>query len=254
MQAIVCQPDLVWEDKPATMARVRAMLAEHPIPPGALLVLPEMFATGFSMRVEATAEPPGGPIEQFLHELARTHDCCVLGGLVAEWQGAPRNQALAVAPDGRVLARYTKQHPFSPAREAESFPAGGETVVFDWAGFRIAPFICYDLRFPEVFRRATAAGATLLAVIANWPSPRHHHWRTLLTARAIENQAAVIGVNRAGRDPGHSYAGGSLALDAQGHPLAEADDGESVLTVELDPSGVAAWRHAFPALRDAGYL
>ena len=253
MRAVLCQPDLAWEDKPATMARVRSLLAGQPIPPGSLLVLPEMFATGFSMRVEATAEPPGGPTEQFLHELARTHHCCVLGGLVAEWQGAPRNQAVAVAPDGRVLARYTKQHPFSPAREADSFPAGDETVIFDWAGFRIAPFICYDLRFPEAFRRATAAGATLLAVIANWPSPRHHHWRTLLTARAIENQATVIGVNRAGLDPGHAYAGGSLALDPQGRQLAEADDRERLLAVELDPADVAVWRHDFPALRDAGY-
>jgi len=252
MHAVLCQPDLVWENKPATIDRVRALLATHPIPRGSLIVLPEMFATGFSMRPEATAEPPGGPTESFLLELARTHDCCVLGGLVTEWLGAPRNQAVAIAPDGRILARYSKQHPFSPAHEADSFPPGTETIVFDWAGFRIAPFICYDLRFPELFRKATAAGATLLAVIANWPSPRHHHWRTLLTARAIENQAAVIGVNRAGQDPNHAYAGGSLALDAQGLPCAEAGDRESVLTVTLDPAEVTAWRDQFPALRDAG--
>lgn len=254
MHAVLCQPDLVWENKPATRERVRALLARHPVPPGSLIVLPEMFATGFSMRVEATTEPPGGETEVFLRELAATSRSCVLGGLVAEWLGAPRNQAVAIAPDGRILARYSKQHPFSPAGEADSFPAGTGTAIFEWAGFRIAPFICYDLRFPETFRQATAAGATLLTVIANWPSPRHHHWRTLLMARAIENQAAVIGVNRTGRDPSHTYAGGSLALDAQGRPLAEAGEHEAVLGVDLDPDDVAAWRTRFPALRDAGLL
>jgi predicted amidohydrolase len=252
MHVVLCQPDIAWEDKPTTFAGIRALLEGIDIPRGSLVILPEMAATGFSMNIAATTEPPGGPTEQFLTSLARTYHACVLGGMVAEWQGAPRNQAVAVAPDGTVLARYTKQQPFTPAGEATTYPAGHQTVVFDWAGFRIAPFICYDLRFPELFRRATAAGATFFAVIANWPSPRHHHWRTLLAARAIENLAATAGVNRAGQDPNHTYAGGSVALDAQGRPLAEADDRACVLTVALDPDDVAAWRRTFPALRDAG--
>lgn len=254
MHAVLCQPDLVWEDKPTTQARVRALLAAHAPPPGALIVLPEMFATGFSMNIDATAEPPGGPTEQFVHSLAREHDACVLAGVTTRIDGIPRNQAVAIAPDGTVLARYTKQRPFRLAKEAASYPGGNDTIVFDWAGFRIAPFICYDLRFPELFRTATAAGATLFAVIANWPSPRHHHWTTLLAARAIENQAAVIGVNRTGHDPSHHYAGGSRALDSQGRVLAEADDRESVVTIDLDPAEPTAWRSAFPALEDATLL
>jgi predicted amidohydrolase len=252
MHVVLCQPDIAWEDKPTTFAGIRALLAGKPVPPGSLVILPEMAATGFSMNIAATAESPGGLTEQFLASLARTHHACVLGGLVAQWQGAPRNQAVAVAPDGTVLARYSKQQPFTPAGEATTYPAGHETVVFDWGGFRIAPFICYDLRFPELFRRATAAGATFFAVIANWPSPRHHHWRALLAARAIENLAATAGVNRAGQDPSHTYAGGSVALDAQGRMLAEAGERACTLTSELDPGDVAAWRNAFPALRDAG--
>lgn len=252
MHLVLCQPSLVWEDKTATIARVRSLLAATQVPAGALLVLPEMFATGFSMDVSATAEFPGGPTEQFLRDLAHEHDCCVLGGLVARIDGTARNQAIAIAPHGAVLARYSKQRPFSPAAEAAAFPAGHETVSFDWGGFRIAPFICYDLRFPELFRSSVATGATLFAVIANWPSPRHHHWRTLLAARAIENQAAVIGVNRAGRDPGHAYAGGSQALDPQGRIVVEAGAEESVVTATLDPASVTAWRTTFPALRDAG--
>jgi len=252
MHAVLCQPESVWEDKEATEAGVRTLLAATPFPPGSLVVLPEMFATGFSMNVEATAEAPGGPTERFLHSLAEEYGCCVLGGLVAWRDGAPRNQAVAVTPDGTVLTRATKQRPFTPAGEEHSYPGGDGPVIFDWGGFRIAPLICYDLRFPELFRSAAAAGATLFTVLANWPAPRHHHWRTLLAARAIENQAAVLGVNRSGRDPAHRYAGGSLALDAQGLLLAEAGEEKAVVVTELDPGGVAAGRAAFPALRDAG--
>jgi omega-amidase len=252
MHLVLCQPDISWEDKEATRARVRSLLSTAVITPGALVVLPEMFATGFSMNAEATAEDPGGPTERFLQELAAEHQCCLLAGLITRWNGAPRNQSVAVAPGGEILARSTKQHPFSPALEQASYPGGQDPAVFDWGGFRIAPLICYDLRFPELFRAATGAGATLFAVLANWPAPRHHHWNTLLMARAIENQAAVVGVNRAGRDPGHVYAGGSQALDAQGRLLVDAGSDEAVVTTVLDPADVTAWRDAFPALRDAG--
>lgn len=252
MQAILCQPASVWEDKAATLARVWQLLESTSIAPGSLIVLPEMFATGFSMQTAATAEPSGGPTEQFLGQLADRHDCCVLAGLVTTDGPVARNQAIAIAPGGTVRARYTKQRPFSLAQEADSHEAGTETIVFEWGGFQIAPLICYDLRFPELFRQATAAGATLCAVIASWPAPRHHHWRTLLIARAIENQACVLGVNRAGQDPQHRYAGGSLALDSQGTVLAEAADRECVVSTHLDPATVHAWRQSFPALRDAG--
>lgn len=252
MRAVLCQPDPAWEDPLTSKRRIAALLDTEPIAPGSLIVLPEMAVTGFSMNTRATAEPPGGPTEKFFADLARLHQSCLLGGVITEWQGALRNQAVAIAPDGTVLARYSKQHPFSLAGEADTYPAGNSPVVFDWEGFRIAPFVCYDLRFPDVFRAAVAQGATLLAVIANWPSPRHHHWHTLLAARAIENQAAVIGVNRAGSDPFHTYSGGSRILDAQGQSLADAGKAETLLSVSLQPQEVARWRSEFPALRDAG--
>ncbi len=219
------------------------------------MVLPEMFATGFSMNADATVEPEGasGATEQFLRHLAAETDAAVLGGLVARGEGAPPgNQALAVSPRGEILARYTKQRPFSLAGEDACYAAGSGTVVFDWGGFRIAPFVCYDLRFPELFRRAAIMGADLFVVIANWPARRGDHWLTLLQARAIENQACVIGVNRCGRDPRASYAGRSVVIDPQGVIIADAGGREDVVVAEIDPRWPARWREEFPALRDAG--
>ncbi|MGI8602585.1 MAG: nitrilase-related carbon-nitrogen hydrolase [Verrucomicrobiales bacterium] len=216
LTVLLCQVDLVWEDKSATFAKVCGLVRAAGPPPGSLIVLPEMFATGFSMNHAAIAEAPRGETEAFLRELAEETKSCVLGGLIAVEDGAPRNQALALAPTGEVLARYSKQRPFSLANEDAHYPAGDETVVFDWAGFRIAPFVCYDLRFPELFRAAVAKGATLFAVIANWPIAREAHWLTLLEARAIENQACVLGVNRSGDDPHFHYGGRSVAVDPHG--------------------------------------
>lgn len=266
MNVLLCQSNTAWENKAANFDRVRSLAGmsvadawrrglirvedgEH-----TLIVLPEMFATGFSMNEAITAEEPGGETESFLRALAAETGCCVLGGLIVRQNGAPRNQALAISPQGEILARYTKQRPFSPAQEDITYPAGDQAVVFDWGGFRIAPLICYDLRFPELFRAAAAQGATLFAVIANWPAPRHTHKTILLQARAIENQAFVVGVNRAGRDPFHEYAGQSIVIDPQGGILGQAGSGEECLLLDLDPKDALEWRRDFPALRDAGLL
>lgn len=255
MHAVLCQLNCVWEDKAANFARVRALLATPP-PPGSLIVLPEMFATGFSMNLAATVEVtgPAGETEQFLRTLAMETGCAALGGLVTQTAGEPpRNQALAIGPDGRELMRYTKQRAFSPSGEATQYPAGTGTVVFDWGGFRIAPFVCYDLRFPELFRAATQQGADLLVVIASWPARRAAHWQTLLQARAIENQACVLGVNRSGSDPHFSYAGHSQMIDPHGCVRAHAGQEEGITLTELDPAWPTRWREEFPALCDAGW-
>lgn len=128
---------------------------------------------------------------------------------------------------------------------------GAQLATFDWAGFTVAPFICYDLRFPEVFREATQRGADLFLVPALWPARRQQHWLTLLQARAIENQAYVVGVNRIGREPDHLYAGRSVIVDPHGVIIADAGECEHVLNARIDPAVVADWRRDFPALRDA---
>src|SRR4030095_7656034 len=143
---------------------------------------------------------------------------------------------------GDLLARYLKQRPFSGGGEDLAHERGGSPVTFEWGGLRIAPLICYDLRFPEVFRAAVRAGAEMLAVIAAWPLVRIDHWITLLRARAIENQAYVIGVNRCGRDPEFVYPGRSLVVDPHGAVLVDAGDGEKGVTAGVDPVVVATGR------------
>jgi omega-amidase len=251
MNVFLCQSDIRWEDKAANYARVRELLAAAKPPRGSLLVLAEMFATGFTMNVPAIHEPADGPTLQYLAALAAEYQSAVVGGLVTLGpEGKGRNQAVAVAPDGQVLARYSKIQPFSLGGEAQSCGSGTEIVSFAWEGFQIAPFVCYDLRFPELFRVAAWRGAEVLVVIANWPVKRVGHWVTLLQARAIENQAYVIGVNRSGNDPQFPYPGRSLVVDPHGQIIADAGPTEGVASAEINREVVVNWRRDFPALRD----
>jgi omega-amidase len=251
MNVVCVQLDIAWEDKQANFAKVRAMLAAASIKPGSLVVLPEMFATGFSMDVAAIAEGESAPAEHLLAEMARQYEAAVLGGVVsAGADGRGRNEAVLLAPDGAEPARYVKMHPFSYAGETDHYAPGDRPIVIDWGGARLSPFVCYDLRFPEVFRGATAGGAEVLVVIANWPAARADHWRTLLRARAIENQAYAVGANRVGSDPNVDYAGGSLVVDPHGVVVAEAGAAECTVTAELDLEGLRAYRRGFPALAD----
>ena len=253
MNIHLVQMDPAWEDRPANHAKAKQLIAEANPDPGSLIVLPEMFATGFSTNIPMTAEPAGGPTEQFLREMATTHRCCVVGGLVtALTDGRGSNQALVIAPDGSELARYDKNHPFSMGGEDQVHAAGKGVALFEWQGLRIAPLICYDLRFPELAREAVRAGAEVLIYIAAWPAKRTQHWITLLQARAIENLAFVIGVNYCGADPQFTYLGRSIVVDPHGVIIADASAHEHVITSQIDPHVVRDWRTQFPALRDAG--
>jgi len=251
MRVTCLQLETVWENRQANYARAWRLLEAAAPPPGGLIVLPEMFATGFSMNVAAAAEGNARPTEGFLAAVACEYRCHVLGGLVSRAAGGRgRNEAVLYGPAGAELARYCKLHPFSYAGETEHYEPGGQVVVADAAGAKLSPFVCYDLRFPEVFRAAARRGAEVLAVIANWPASRQEHWTALLRARAIENQACVVGVNRCGADPNVAYAGGSAVFGPRGEAVAAAGEGEQALSAELDLSAVRTWRAEFPALRD----
>lgn len=251
MQVIGCQLDIAWEDKATSHARVRELLSTTPVAPGALVVLPEMFATGFSMHVHTIAESDDGPTHMFLAELARERGVFVLGGVVTRAaDGRGRNEAVVYDPQGKLAVKYAKLHPFSYAGETRHYEAGKSIETFAWHEFQVAPFVCYDLRFPEAFRQATRAGAQLLVVIANWPHPREAHWLALLKARAIENQAYVVGVNRAGNDPHVRYGGHSLILDPRGETLAEAGEAPQVVSANLEIVPLREYREQFPALAD----
>ena len=246
------QVNTVWEDKPASEQRVRELLRDVRVQAGDLVVLPEMWATGFSLDVDKIAETTGdGPTQSFLSSLASQLRAFVLGGVVTRGAGTKgNNEAVTYGPDGHEICRYRKLFPFTFGGEAERYRAGDCTRRFAWHEFSVGPFICYDLRFPEVFRGAVQDGVELYAVIANWPSLRRDHWTALLRARAIENQAYVIGVNRCGLDPNHAYPGCSQIIDPSGIVLADAGEDESVITAVPDRAALIEWRRRFPALSD----
>lgn len=251
MKAILIQLDIVWENRAANFEKVRSLLSNHEIVPGSLIVLPEMFATGFSMNLDATVESSESETESFMAELARLHQSTVLGGLVSRGlAGKGRNEAVVFNSTGTEIARYCKLFPFSLGGEDQYYEKGKDVVLFKHEGFVVSPFICYDLRFPEAFRLAATRGAELLTVIAEWPSRRTQHWIDLLKARAIENQAYVIGVNRCGSDPTLEYDGRSMVIDPHGKIIADAGTKEGIVETELDPSVVKQWRSDFPALAD----
>ena len=195
MHVACCQLDIAWEHKPANYRRVEALLPAAEIPSGTLVLLPEMFATGFTMNAEAAAEPIDGPTPRFLAELAQAARDVRRGGRRPPHgrRERPRNEALLFGPDGQLLARYAKIHLFTFAGEQEHYAAGTEMEPFQLDETAIAPCICYDLRFPELFRTAVAQRFRGLSVIACWPAAREEHWRALLMARAIENQCYVVG-------------------------------------------------------------
>ncbi|RME71996.1 MAG: carbon-nitrogen family hydrolase [Verrucomicrobia bacterium] len=251
MRVLAVQYDIAWESRDANIAAVEAMVTAAAPPAGSLIILPEMGYTGFSMQPARVADSEARETENALCALARRHASWVLGGLVQRAEdGRGRNNALLAGPDGTALATYTKIHPFSHTGEHRRYVAGEEVVVAPAGPFQLAPFICYDLRFPEIFRTAVRRGADLMVVIANWPEARFAHWEVLLRARAIENQAWVIGVNRCGADPRFTYPGVSLIIAPDGATVARAGDGAEVLAADIAIEPLRQWREAFPVLRD----
>src|SRR4051812_3292289 len=183
MKIFCCQHDIVWENKPANHAKVRMLLTAANIPHGSLVLLPELFSTGFSMNVHGICEGKECETEKFLVELAQELNATVLGGAVVTGpDGRGRNQAIVFSPEGKELGRYSKMQPFSLGGELQHYTPGEEIVTFTWGGFSVAPFICYDLRFPELFRAAARRGAQFITVCARRYVPRIQHSITLLHA------------------------------------------------------------------------
>jgi predicted amidohydrolase len=249
MKVAAIQHDIDWEDGAATRKRVTPLIAQAAAAGARLIALTEMYATGFSMRPDRIAEDEGGPNERFLVDKAREHRCWLVGSIAQRSaDGQPRNVAVLAAPDGTVH-RYAKIHPFSYAGEHDRYAAGTEFLTVDIEGVNVSVFICYDLRFADEFW-ALAQDTDLYVVVANWPAPRREHWRTLLRARAIENQAYVLGVNRVGAVRDLDHVGDSAIIDPLGRTLAEASIGEAVLVAEVTPQYVHEIRETLPFLRD----
>ncbi len=258
MFAYLVQADSAWEDRAENCRRITAMLEAARPSPGSLVVLPEMFDTGFSFKLDITADRDGATLA-YLQATSKRFNVTLHGSRsIIGPDSRGRNRATITGPTGSILAEYDKIHPFSFGRESEFFSGGDRVVTYPWSDgtdtTTVCPAICYDLRFPELFRKGMLAGAEVFAVGANWPAPRALHRSVLLTARAIENQAFVLGVNRAGKDPHLTYSGGSMALSPKGEILAELADGALVHKVELNLAHLREWRAQFPAWKDAKLL
>jgi predicted amidohydrolase len=244
------QHDIAWEDRDTNLARLTPQI-EQAVGAGARLVaLTEMFATGFSMSTDRTAETPDGPIVTWLREQATRHGVWVAGSVALRDPGRdlPVNSLCLASPEGE-LHRYDKLHPFTYAGEHERFGAGDRFVTVDVEGLRVTLFVCYDLRFADEFW-ATARETDLYLVVANWPETRRRHWRALLDARAIENQAYVLGLNRVGEGGQLRYVGDSRIVDPLGEVLVSAAGTETILLADLDPQVVRDVRERLQFLPD----
>lgn len=237
-----------WHDPAANRALFDSLMTEAPNDAD-ILVLPEMFSTSFTMASAEVAETMDGPTVGWLRERAARRGQVLCGSVVVEEAGACYNRFLWARPDGS-LSHYDKRHLFRMAGEHEHYADGHTRRVIEHKGWRFLPLVCYDLRFP-VWSRSTGDYDVLLCV-ANWPAARRVAWQTLLKARAIENLAFAVGVNRVGVDGNAvAYSGDSAAYDFLGTPLLELNDAPAVATVILDPAPLEAHRETFPAWRDA---
>ena len=247
MRVTIVQTSLVWEQPAANLAHLAQLmlpLADQTD----LVVLPEMFATGFSMKAQALAVEMSGEEVMWMKGQSKQLNAAMVGSLMIAEGGAFYNRLIWVTPDGRIQT-YNKRHLFSYAGEDEYFAAGTERILIEWKGFRICPFVCYDLRFP-VWSRNTEA-YDLAIYVANWPAVRSDAWKTLLKARAIENQCFVAGVNIIGQDGnGIAYSGDSTILSFDGNLLIEAKSESGFYTTELAIDALSAFRTRFRFLDD----
>lgn len=245
MQVSLVQADLVWEDAKQNRKLIESKIAALKAD---LIVLPEMFPTGFTMRPEDTAETMDGETVVWMKTIASRQNVAICGSVVISDAGKFYNRLVFVYPTGETK-HYDKRHLFTLAGEHNAYTPGRDRLIVDYKGFRICPLICYDLRFP-VFSRNND-DYDLLLYVANWPEPRINAWDTLLKARAIENMAYVIGVNRVGNDAnGHRYVGHSQVVDPLGENLVNPYDSEEVVTVALNKNALLETRQKFGFLND----
>ncbi|MDP1831766.1 MAG: nitrilase-related carbon-nitrogen hydrolase [Geothrix sp.] len=251
LRVALIQQATLWQDPATNLARARGFVAQAAGAGARVAVFPELFTLGFTMAPEPFAEALPGPTTEALAALSREFGLYLVGSAVETHAPHPRNAAFVTAPDGSLVAIYRKLHPFSYGEENRHYTGGTECPLFEVDGIPCGLQICYDLRFPEPFRALAARGAEVVFVPANWPARRISAWSTLLAARAIENQMAVCGVNRVGRDPqGLDYPGRSAIHDAFGEVVAMGDATEGLVLGDINLDQLRAWRERFPALKD----
>ncbi len=255
MKIASIQLNIEWEDKEVNFRRSEIFTERAKSDNCNVIVFPETFNSGFSMNVKTIGEVPNGETFDHLSQLAKKYNISIIGGYAESTNsGKGRNIALVLDSDGRTLAKYSKNHPFSYVDEHKYYEPGDSQSIFEIDGTSSSVFICYDLRFPELFRKV-AKQVSVIFVIANWPLARQEQWESLLKARAIENQCFIVGVNRIGTDGNElTYGGGSNVFDPLGNMLSRGGSTQEYIVTEINESEVTEVRRKFPFLKDMKYI
>lgn len=248
MKIALIQYNPAWEDKESNKQKILSLVRE--IEGVELFIFPEMTLTGFTMKSQEMSETIQGESFRFFSLLAKEKASNVFAGIIERRDKRVYNTIIHIKPDGDLVKLYRKIHPFSYSGENEHFDAGVKPAYTKIRTWKIGLTICYDLRFPELYRKYGKKRTHLIVNIANWPDTRIEHWRTLLKARAIENQCYVAGINRVGKDPKLLYPGFSSVFDPMGKDLVAVENEEKVIVVELDKNYVKEVREKFPFLDD----
>lgn len=240
----------IWEEPEKTLEKA-APLIRHAAASGAVLIcFPEQFPTGWDPESRKNIQDINGGVVTGFRQLAQQNQISIVGSFRQGRRPLPRNTAVVINSDGRVLATYAKIHLFSPGNEEVGFAPGNKLGLFPLGKLTCGITICYDLRFPELFRLYAQSGADLVFVQAAWPAQRMKHWELFITARAVENQMYVVGVNTTGITPVGTYAGSSMTADPYGTIIGRANDAEQLLFTDIDREVVTTARHQFPVEKD----
>ncbi|TAE76341.1 MAG: amidohydrolase [Bacteroidetes bacterium] len=249
MNITLIQTHIYWQDVAANLAHFEEKIWQIKQKTD-LIILPEMFTTGFSMDAKNLAEVPNLTTFKWLKQMATQTDACVMGSYMVKENDEYFNRLIAMLPDG-TFYQYDKRHLFRMANEHQNYTFGTKKIIFEWKNWKICPQICYDLRFP-VWSRNVDCEYDLLVYVANWPQARKQAWNVLLPARAVENWCYVAAVNRIGEDgKGLQYSGNSQIADFKGETIWHQDNGEAIFSYDLDKKELQEYRQKFPAYLDA---
>ncbi|MGA8263469.1 MAG: nitrilase-related carbon-nitrogen hydrolase [Ignavibacteriaceae bacterium] len=243
------QYDPAWEDKERNKQKL-SWLLENNFKESDLMIFPEMTLTGFTMHSSKFAEPTDGESFEYFSSLATTYKSGIIAGMIEEDKGNYYNTLLHIDKKGKLVVKYRKVHPFSYSTEDKHYKRGEKPVITNADGWNVGLSICYDLRFPELYRQYGKERSELIINIANWPVTRIEHWKTLVRARAIENQCYFVGVNRVGKDPKLEYNGFCCVIDPMGNEVVTGYDEEKILMAEVNKDIINDVRKRLPFLDD----
>jgi len=248
MKIALIQYNPEWENKEANKKKILSMIKD--IEGVDLFIFPEMTLTGFTMKSKDMSETILGDSYRFFSSIAKEKSSNIFAGVIERRNNRNYNTLIHIKPDGNLLKLYRKVHPFSYSDENKYYFGGSKPAITKIKIWNVGLTICYDLRFPELYRKYGKKRTHLIVNIANWPDTRIEHWRTLLRARAMENQCYIAGVNRVGKDPKLNYIGFSSVFDPMGKEIVAVENDEKVIVVDIDKNYVNEVREKFPFLDD----